>query len=295
MKVVLLGSSGQIGFELSRLLPSVCELFVFKSTRVDVAHADEFLDATMRISPDWIINAAAYTQVDNAETDAEIAFAANAELPGVLARTASLLGARLVHFSTDYVFSGTKSSPYLETDPVSPINIYGASKAAGEIAVQNCLDRHLIFRTSWIYSRRRANFLLTMERLIKERDHLSVVCDQTGAPTSAIAVARAVVLAMLKTGASVNKTSAPPWGTYHLTCAGETSWYGFAEAISSHLDGPKAQLKAIHADEFKAAASRPKNSRLSNAKFESTFNFRMPPWRAALDEMYANSELENDC
>lgn len=287
MRVLLIGASGQIGFELSRLLPFVCDLSVLEKAHVEPANPDNLLKAAERIQPDWIINAAAYTKVEDAEANKDEAFAVNAELPGVIARVANTLNSRLVHFSTDYVFDGTKTSPYFETDPVSPINVYGASKAAGEIAVQQSLERHLILRTSWIYSRRRTNFLLTMERLIAERDQISVVSDQLGAPTSAIAVARATMHAICHCGISHNEVTAPLWGSYHVTCSGETSWHGFAAAIRSHLQGSKAELKSILSDKYKTEARRPLNSRLSNMKFESAFSFRMPSWREALDEVYA--------
>ena len=223
--------------------------------------------------PDLIINPAAYTAVDRAESEAEAAMAVNATAPGVIAEEAKRLGAGLIHFSTDYVFDGEKAGPYDEADAPNPLNAYGRSKLEGERAVAQSGARHLILRTSWVYSRRGKNFLLTMLELAKTRPELRIVDDQRGAPTSARALADAV--------AQIARRDWPS-GTFHLTCSGATTWFGFARAIFELSPGPRPSLVAITTPEFPTPARRPKNSVLSNAKATQAFGITLPDWQAAL-------------
>jgi dTDP-4-dehydrorhamnose reductase len=243
--------------------------------------------AIRQIKPDLIVNAAAYTAVDKAESEQDLAYAVNAEAPLALAKEARRLGITLVHYSTDYVFDGSQFSAYAETDAPKPLGVYGASKHAGEELVKASGADHLILRTSWVYGLRGKNFLLTMQRLAREREKLSVVADQFGAPTWArsIADATAQMLALwLSPGATADDRQRLS-GVYQLTCGGRTSWHGFAEAILQNMQarGEKIPaLKAITTAEYPTPAQRPANSVLSNEKLQQTFGIRMPAWQEAL-------------
>jgi dTDP-4-dehydrorhamnose reductase len=284
----LTGASGQVGWELQRTLATLGRVVVPGHAEFDLARPDTLTAALRDIKPDLIVNPAAYTAVDKAESEQELAYAINAEAPHVLAKEAARLGITLLHYSTDYVFDGRQfSEAYVETDAPNPLGVYGASKLAGEELVQASGAEHLILRTSWVYGLRGKNFLLTMQRLAREREKLSVVADQFGAPTWArsIAEATAQMLALwLAPGATADDRQRLS-GVYHMTCAGRTSWHGFAEAILTDMQarGEKtASLKAISTAEYPTPAQRPANSVLSNEKLERSFGIRMPAWEEAL-------------
>lgn len=282
--ILLTGVNGQVGFELARTLQGLGKVVALDRSGLDLADLDQVRRVVREIRPTLIVNPAAHTAVDKAETDVEAAMRLNAEAPGVLAEEARKIGAALVHYSTDYVFDGTKTGLYAEDDPVNPQNVYGKSKLAGEQAIANSGCSHLIFRTSWVYGTRGKNFLLTMLRLGAERSELSVVADQFGAPTWAntIAALSANVLAQ-----AVAPNQSDWWekhsGIYHLTASGATSWHGFAEAIFEFSDlEKKPTVKPIPAAAYPTPATRPSNSRMSNEKLAATFGVRAPDWRDAL-------------
>ena len=282
--ILLTGVNGQVGFELARSLQGLGKVVALDRSALDLADLDQVRRVVREVKPGLIVNPAAYTAVDKAETDVEAAMRLNAEAPSVLAEEAKRLGAALVHYSTDYVFDGTNDSAYVESDAVNPQNVYGKSKLAGEQAIAATGCAHLTFRTSWVYSKRGKNFLLTMLRLGSERDELSVVSDQLGAPTWAntIAALSANVLAQ-----AIGPQQHDWWqahsGVYHLTASGATSWHGFAEAIFEFSDLPeKPTVKPIPAASYPTPATRPSNSRMSNDKLTATFGVRAPDWRDAL-------------
>ena len=285
--ILLTGASGQVGWELQRSLSTLGRVVAPGHGEFDLARPETLAKALRDIKPDLIVNPAAYTAVDKAESEQELAYAVNAEAPRVLAREAAKRGISLVHFSTDYVFDGTQLTAYSETDATSPLGVYGASKLAGEEEVAASGAEHLILRTSWVYGMRGKNFLLTMQRLARERDKLSVVADQFGAPTwsRSIADASAQMLALwLSPGASAEDRRRLS-GIYHLSCGGRTSWHGFAEAILQDMQarGEKIPaLKAITTAEYPTPAKRPANSVLSNEKLKQTFGIAMPAWDTAL-------------
>nr|WKF58536.1 dTDP-4-dehydrorhamnose reductase [Paraburkholderia busanensis] len=285
--ILLTGVNGQVGFELARSLQGIGTIVAPRRGELDLNDADSIRAVVRSVKPALIVNAAAYTAVDQAETDRDAAFRSNAEAPAVLASEAKRLGAALVHYSTDYVFDGTRLGPYVETDVANPQNVYGQSKLEGERGIVNSGCDHLIFRTSWVYGARGKNFMLTMLRLGAERSRLSVVADQYGAPTWAntLAALTACVIAQARGG---NEDNAREWwrarsGIYHLTAGGQTSWHGFADAIFE-LAGRdnRPELEPIAAASYAAAARRPQNSVLSNEKFVQAFGMRSPDWQDAL-------------
>ena len=283
-RILLTGANGQVGWELQRTLSSLGEVVALGSTAMNLADTDAVRQKLREIGPAIIVNPAAYTAVDKAESEAELAHAVNAIAPGVLAQEAGRLGALLVHYSTDYVFNGSGATPWREDDACGPLNVYGSSKLAGERAIQATGCRHLIFRTSWVYGARGSNFLLTMRRLMRERPELKIVADQIGAPTWCRDLAEATALVLSQLVSRACNAGQEPWGVYHMTNAGETSWHGFAEAIRA-LDGSGetlARLLPIHSSEYPTPAKRPFNSRLNNDKLEQTFRLRLQDWRAAL-------------
>ncbi|AJZ59366.1 dTDP-4-dehydrorhamnose reductase [Paraburkholderia fungorum] len=282
--ILLTGVNGQVGFELARSLQGLGKVVALDRRVLDLADLDQVRRVVREVKPGLIVNPAAHTAVDKAETDIEAAMRLNAETPGALAEEAKRLGAALVHYSTDYVFDGTKDGAYVESDAVNPQNVYGKSKLAGEQAIAAAGCAHLIFRTSWVYGTRGKNFLLTMLRLGADRAELSVVADQFGAPTwsNTIAALSANVLAQAPV------VGEGDWwqqhsGIYHLTASGATSWHGFAEAIFEISDlAKKPVVKPIPAASYPTPAARPANSRISNDKLASTFGVRAPDWREAL-------------
>jgi dTDP-4-dehydrorhamnose reductase len=288
-RVLIVGYAGQVGVELQRSFSDAAELICHDRDTVDLAAPDQVTTMVRRAAPDIILNAAAYTAVDRAESEPETAMAVNAKAPAILAEEALRTGALLVHYSTDYVFDGAKTSPWVESDKPNPLNVYGSSKLAGEEAIQQVGGRYLIFRTSWVYGPYGNNFLLTMLRMAKERDRLSIVDDQFGAPTSSIALAdatRAVVAGVLdgRFGSNDNWS-----GLYHMTCGGSVSWYGFAQAIFKNacylLHGKVPEVRPISSAQFITPARRPRNSILSNEKLFTNFGIRLNSWEIALKEV----------
>ncbi len=290
-KVLLTGKNGQVGWELQRTLAPLGEVIAADRRTMDLSDPDSIRGAIRGIKPDLIVNAAAYTAVDQAESEPEPAMAINGMAPGIMAEEAKRLGAAIVHFSTDYVFDGAKQGPYTEQDPPNPMGVYGKSKLAGEQAVQQAGAPHIIFRTSWVYGARGKNFLLTIRRLAKERNRLKIVDDQIGAPTWCRMIAEASAQILAQAFAPMTPDPLPiaeVSGLYHLTCAGQTSWYGFAQAILARpqpaVSGPQAipELLPIPTSEYPLPAKRPANSVLSNAKLRQTFGLALPEWDKAL-------------
>jgi dTDP-4-dehydrorhamnose reductase len=279
LKILLIGPSGQVGTALREMLASRWEVVPLVHPELDLANADSIHRALFRVRPGVIINAAAYTAVDDAEKEEALAYRINADGPGILAKEATKLGALLVHFSTDYVYDGEKPGPYVESDPPNPLNAYGRSKLAGDQAIQASGCRHLIFRTSWVYAAGGRNFLLTMLRLAREGKPLRVVDDQYGAPTSNLMIARAVASAVRT---ALGDPSVQ--GLYHMTAAGRTSWHDFARAIfqAANLD---PELHRIPTSEFPAPARRPRNSMLDNRKLWTRLHLQMPSWQEGLQEV----------
>jgi len=288
-RILILGNGGQLGRELERLFADVGPIVAVDRESVDLADPDQTRDLVRRSAPDVILNAAAYTAVDRAETEMALAHAINALAPRVLAEEAAERNALLVHYSTDYVFDGSKQQPWTEEDPPAPLSVYGASKLAGEQAVQNSRARYLIFRTSWVYGPHGNNFLLTMLRLAHERDRLSIVDDQVGAPTTSIELARATHAIVTGVLAGSFGESENWRGLYHMTCSGSVSWFGFAQAIfaraSERLGVKVPELIPIGTKDYPASAARPRNSVLSNAKLHARFGVQLPTWQSALDQV----------
>ncbi|WP_321895809.1 dTDP-4-dehydrorhamnose reductase [Paraburkholderia heleia] len=283
--ILLTGVNGQVGFELARSLQGLGRVVAADRNMLDLSDLDAVRRVVLEVKPQLIVNPAAHTAVDKAESEPDAAMRLNAHAPAVLAEAAKQLGAGLVHYSTDYVFDGTKDGAYVETDEANPQNVYGKSKLAGEQAIAASGCAHLIFRTSWVYGTRGKNFLLTMLRVGAERDELSVVADQIGSPTwsSTIAAVTANVLAQLTAAPDGAEWWARHSGVYHLTADGTTSWHGFAEAIFEASGLPKKPtVKAIPASAYPTPAKRPGNSQLSNDKLAQVFGVRAPEWREAL-------------
>ena len=282
-KILLTGANGQVGWELQRSLSSLGEVIALDSQALNLADAAALRDKVREIAPQMIVNAAAYTAVDKAESDVERARAVNATAPGILAEAAAQSGALLVHYSTDYVFNGSGTAPWREDNACGPLNVYGETKLAGELLIQAAGCRHLIFRTSWVYGARGSNFLLTMRRLMRERPELKIVADQIGAPTWCRDLAEATALIVSRL--ACDKQASAPWGIYHMSNAGETSWHGFAKAIQM-LDADAmsagARLIQIPGSEYPTPATRPLNSRLNNDKLESVFGLKLQHWQTAL-------------
>lgn len=276
-RILLTGKSGQVGWELRRTLAALGEVIALDRQGMDLANPDSIRRAVRDCKPNLLVNAAAYTAVDKAEEEPDLAMAINGVAPGIMAEEAKRLGAAMIHLSTDYVFDGTKAAPYEETDLPNPLNVYGRTKLAGERAIQGSAVPHLILRTSWVYGTRGNNFLMTILKLAKERDHLSIVDDQIGAPTWSRSIAEAI------TSASSNSHRLRPGreSVYNLTASGETSWHGFAKAILGHVHS-KVRLNAISSAEYRTAAVRPHNSRLSNDRLHREFGLTMPHWQSVL-------------
>ena len=280
MKILLTGSTGQVGYELARSLQGLGEVVAVDRQGMDLSDLDQVRDVIRRVQPGLIVNPAAYTAVDKAESEPALAYRVNAEAPGLMAREARLLGAAMVHYSTDYVFDGSAPAARVEDDPTGPLNVYGASKLAGEQAIAEAGIPHLIFRTSWVYGMRGKNFLLTMLRLARERDELRVVADQHGAPTwsRTIADTSALVLAQARAGG-------PDWwtqhsGVYHLSAQGSTTWYEFTRAIVEAA-GLDCRVLPITSAEYPTPAKRPQYSVLSSQRLMSRF-CHVPDWKVAL-------------
>jgi dTDP-4-dehydrorhamnose reductase len=284
LRILLTGKTGQIGYELERSLQGLGAITAVDRTQMDLANLDQVRAVIRMVRPDLIVNAAAYTAVDKAETETTLAMCINGEAPGVMAEEAKKLGAAMIHYSTDYVFDGKKSTAYNEGDPVCPINAYGRSKLAGEQAVQAAGIPHLILRTSWVYGMRGRNFLLAVLRLSQEREELRIVGDQHGAPTWCRTVADTTAHIVAKSEAQCDKRD---WwghrsGIYHVTAQGETTWYGFANAILNSCSNESSPVVVpISTNEIPLRAQRPVNSRLSCEQFMKTF-CDLPEWEHTL-------------
>ena len=291
LKVLLFGKGGQVGWELQRSLAPLGELIALDFDSQD--HCGDFtnlqgLANTVRdVQPDIIINAAAHTAVDKAESEPELARTINARAPGVLAEAAQRVGATFVHYSTDYVFDGSGTQAWTETDATNPLSVYGKTKLEGEQLVAANCARHLIFRTSWVYAAKGGNFAKTMLRLAKERDALTVINDQLGAPTGAELLADVTAHAIRSL--QLNPEQA---GLYHLVAGGETSWHGYAQFVIDHARQAGVELKTsqqaiapVPSGAFVTAATRPLNSRLNTSKLQSTFNLTLPTWQQGVARM----------
>ncbi len=291
MKILLFGKGGQVGWELQRSLAFMGELVALDADDQklcgDFTQPDSIVQTIHSVSPDVIVNAAAYTSVDKAESESALAYTINAQAPEILAQESRKLGAWLIHYSTDYVFDGNGVKPWKETDPTMPLNVYGSTKLEGEKAVINSGCKHLIFRTSWVYSARGENFIKTMIRLAKNQDHLSVIDDQIGAPTGAELLAdvtaHSICIALRQPQVS---------SLYHLTAKGETSWYGYASFVLDKIRQTGINLKVqakniqpVSTGTFSQTARRPGNSRLDTKKIEETFNLNLPLWQTGVTRM----------
>lgn len=289
MRVLITGCAGQVGKEFSALAGGLGQVRGIKRSTCDLSDEAAARAHVRAFRPDVIVNAAAYTAVDKAETDREMCFRVNAVLPRVLAEEAAEVSALLVHYSTDYVFDGSKAGAYIESDPTAPLGVYGETKLAGEQAVMESGAMSVVLRTSWVYSSHGRNFLLTMLRLAKEKPELRVVSDQFGAPTAAGEIAKAT-LRLVERWAG--QKEAFPTGLYHMTAAGKTSWFGFAEAIVGAAKfAPKARVTPISSAEYPTPACRPKNSILSNRKFSETFGFQLSDWTEQLEGVLSQLDL----
>jgi dTDP-4-dehydrorhamnose reductase len=311
--ILLTGRTGQVGFELNRSLSQIGRLFAPDHRDLDLLDLDSVRSAIRDTCPQLIVNAAAYTAVDAAEIDESNAHAINAEALALLAEEAKRLDAFLVHYSTDYVFDGTKRSPYNETDETNPLNVYGKSKLAGEQAIRASGASHLIIRTGWVYANRGRNFLLTILRLATEREELRIVCDQVGAPTCAndIAAATTKILAEAYTSDKSRTFISSISGTYHMTAGGETSWYNFAKAILESVpsispDVPwfaattqgrpliAKRVLPISSEEFRSPTRRPIYSVLSNSRLSESFHIALPNWATQLQRCLATENIIDD-
>ncbi|QHJ00178.1 dTDP-4-dehydrorhamnose reductase [Xylophilus rhododendri] len=289
MKVLLLGKGGQVGWELQRALAPLGEIVALDHDSTDwfadFSQPARLAETVAAIRPDVIVNAAAHTAVDKAESEPELARRINAEAPAVLARAAAGLGALLVHYSTDYVFDGSGDAPRDESAPTGPLSVYGQTKLEGEQAIQQACPKHLIFRTSWVYAARGGNFAKTMLRLGRERDRLTVIDDQIGAPTGAELLADATAHAIRATLADPSKA-----GLYHLVAGGQTSWNGYARFVLETarmlgIEIKATDVEAVPTTAFPTPAKRPLNSRLDTGKFQRTFGLALAPWQSGVERM----------
>lgn len=310
--ILLIGRNGQVGRELHRLLPRIGEVTSLDRQHLDLTRPEEIRHAIRTFQPHIIVNAAAYTAVDKAESEESLARAINAEAPAVMAGEARKIGATLIHYSTDYVFDGRKTSPYEEGDAASPQNVYGRTKLEGERAIQASRAAHLIFRTAWVYATEGRNFLLTILRLATQREELRIVRDQVGAPTLNTEIAAATTIVLAKYcgayggGVSLEETS----GIYHMTAGGETTWFDFTNAIleravtmpssipwfaaaTNGLPLIARRVVPITAKEYPLPARRPAYSVLSNALLNRTFSVELPDWQTQLDSVFANPPVGN--
>lgn len=289
-KILLTGINGQVGHALYPKLQSMGEVVTLNRSQLDLSNTDSIRALVQQTKPDLIVNPAAYTAVDKAESEPDLAHAINGTAPGVLAEEAARSGALLVHYSTDYVFDGKKTDAYVETDATGPLSIYGASKLEGENAITAAGSAHLIFRTSWVYGAYGKNFMRTILRLATERDSLRIVADQFGAPTSSSSIADATIAALQAWDGSQS-------GIYHLVNSGETSWFSFAQEIVQQYEALRTQkgwqalaataenIAGIATHEYPTPAPRPQNSRLCTTQLHRTFNVQLADWRVALADV----------
>jgi dTDP-4-dehydrorhamnose reductase len=295
MKILLLGKNGQVGWELQRSLAPLGEVLALDRYSTphcgDLSHPEQLAQTVLAYQPDFIVNAAAHTAVDKAESEPELARCLNADAPAALAKAAAQVGAWLVHYSTDYVFDGSGSHERQEGEGTGPLSVYGQTKQEGEKAIVASGCKHLIFRTSWVYAARGGNFAKTMLRLAQERDRLTVINDQHGAPTGADLIADVTAHAMRRL---VNTQNIALGGVYHLVASGETTWHGYAnhvidqaKRLSPALDWKVTEVAAVPTSAFPTPATRPLNSRLCNTKLQQAFGLVLPPWQQGVDRMLA--------
>ena len=285
-RILVLGCNGQVGWELVRTLAPLGEVTGIDYPDVDFTQPDSLRQSLQHHKPAIIVNAAAYTAVDKAETEPERCRAINADAPGILAAEAARSGALLVHYSTDYVFDGTKTEPYLETDSPNPLGAYGETKLAGDEAVRSSGGDHLIFRLCWVYGGRAKNFMLTMLKLAGERETLNVVADQVGCPTWCRLIAETTAHAVGQTLRSAECSRLT--GTYHLAASGQTSWHGFTQAIVDAMPAGDRKCTAVNpigTSEYPTPAKRPPYSVLNCGKLEDTFGLRLPEWQTSLNQV----------
>lgn len=286
LRILISGQHGQVSQALQQSLKDLGELVVLGRDQLDLSQPESIRQVVRRIKPDLIINAAAHTAVDQAQSEPDLAFAINAKSPGVFAEEAAALGIPFIHYSTDYVFDGSKDEAWNETDTPNPLGVYGSSKLAGEQAIKAAGGQYLILRTSWVYSLTGRNFLLTMQRLLQEREKLTIVADQIGAPTWAGTIAQST-RALIERWHD-GKSGA--WGVYHLTASGQTSWFGFAQAIGRELTKagkPCATLEPIPSSAYPTPATRPLNSRLDCSRLQREWGVSQPDWHNAMLECLA--------
>ena len=294
MKILLLGKNGQVGWELQRSLAPLGEVLALDRNSTshcgDLSNLEGLADTVRVFRPDVVVNAAAYTAVDKAESDQSTANLINALAPEVLARACAAIGAYLVHFSTDYVFDGTGQKPWLESDATGPLNVYGHSKLAGEKGIAKQGAKHVIFRTSWVYGTEGGNFAKTMLRLAQEREKMAVINDQFGAPTGAALLADITALCLQR----VQPEQHEPYlsGIYHLAAAGETTWHAYAKYVLQQAQSLNPSLKytvkevaAVATTEFPTPAARPLNSRLNCSQLENALQLKLPAWQTGVDAM----------
>ena len=288
-KILLLGKIGQVGWELQRTLAPLGNVVALDQDELDLVRVSDIRSKLQDLKPDIIVNAAAYTAVDKAESEPDLAMAINGDAPGVLAEEAKKIGALLVRYSTDYVFDGTKDTPYTEEDIPNPLNVYGRTKLAGERSIQAVDGNYLIFRTSWVYGARGTNFYLTMLRLAQEHEEIRVVDDQIGAPTwcRMIAESTALILSQgINRSEGFNSYFEDRKGIYHMTAAGQTSWYGFAKRIFESINDSNRRLKKlvpISSNKYPTIATRPTMSSLDNKKMKVTYGVRICDWSMYCD------------
>ena len=289
MRILVTGKNGQVGYELQRSLAPLGEVVAVDVQDCDLTDTAAIVSLVEKVKPDLIINPAAYTAVDKAELEQEVAFAINAAAPKVLAAQANLLHIPLIHYSTDYVFDGTKSGVYVEEDDPNPQSVYGKTKLQGEKNVRAMCPQHVILRTSWVFGAHGGNFLKTILKLAQERDELKIIADQFGAPTSArlLAESTAKIAKQLLNGEATQKA-----GTYHLVGAGETTWHGYATKVVELANqlGVKTKVNAaniqpIPTEAYPLPALRPKNSKLSTAKIRTTFGIDIPDWSVGVEQV----------
>ena len=289
-RFLITGANGQLGFELQRALAPLGEVIALDRSGCDLSNADSIRSAVRSAKPDVIFNAGAYTAVDKAESEPDLANAINAVAPGIIGEEAAKIGALVIHYSTDYVFDGAKASAYSETDIPNPLGVYGMTKLAGEQALAASGAMHLIFRTSWVYGLNGKNFIKTILRLASERSELKIVADQFGAPTGAALLADVsahVASRYLREG-----VDSFPFGLYHLTASGETSWHELARHVVAKAIAADWKLPAtpdrilpITTPEYPTPAARPANSRLNTSKFVEAFGIQLPDWRIGVDQV----------
>lgn len=291
-KILLVGGNGQVGHALRSSLAPLGDVVVATRAELDLSHLSSIVSFVTHVNPTIIVNATAYTAVDRAESETELAHTINAVAPGLLAQAAQAVGACIVHYSTDYVYAGTKKTPYVETDETQPLSAYGRSKLAGERAVAEACPRHLIFRTSWVVGAHGGNFLKTMLKLAQERDALRVVADQVGAPTSADLIAETTAT-ILSTMAD-QPANDPRWGVYHLTAGGQTNWHAYASYVIAQARAAGWPIKVtdeaiapIRTEDYPVAATRPMNSCLDTTKLRQSFGVSLPDWRVGVDRVMA--------